>query len=48
MAFIPDDSYLSSNQYINRFLVYVKLNPKFLIQPSKSLPVKLTGSYNLA
>ena len=48
MTFIPNDSYLSSNQDINRFLVYVELNPRFLIQPLKNLPVKLTGSYNLA
>ena len=45
MAFAPDNSFLLSDQDINQFWYRRGLNPRFLIQPSETLPVEVTGTH---
>ena len=42
MTFAPDDSFLSSDQDTNKFLVYVEIDPRSLIQLLEILQVELT------
>ena len=47
MTFAPNNSSLLSDQDINQFWCRRRLNPRFLIQPSETLPVELTGTHKL-
>ena len=48
MASVPDNSFLLSDQDTNQFWCKQGLNPKFLIQPSETLLVELTGTHNIS
>ena len=45
MAFALNNSFLLSDQDINQFWCRRGLNLRFLIQPSETLPVEVTGGH---
>ena len=45
MASVPDNSFLSLDQYINQFFVQAGIEPQTLIQSLEVLPVKLIETH---